>query len=111
MGYKDREKYLSTQRGYYQKDKDSYKWRAMKNKYGISKEQFFDLLEGQDNKCALCGASFQSLAREHLHIDHCHETGKIRGLLCMKCNVGLGMLGDNEKGLLKALRYLRGELE
>jgi hypothetical protein len=81
----------------------------MKRNFGLTKEAFFNLLEGQDNKCALCNAPFIGLTN-NLHIDHCHETNKIRGLLCMKCNVGLGMLGDNEKGLLRALEYVRGKL-
>lgn len=110
MPYKDRNKYLSTQRSYYQNDKESYKWRNIKNIYGLTKEDFFDLLEKQNIKCALCEDSFKSLNQNHLHIDHCHETNKIRGLLCMKCNVGLGMLGDNEEGLTKALAYVKGEL-
>lgn len=110
MPYVDREKYLSSQKGYYDKDKESYKWRNIKNTYGLSKEDFFDILEEQNNKCKLCKNSFVSLGKNDLHIDHCHETNKIRGLLCMKCNVGLGMLGDNEEGLSKALAYVKGEL-
>lgn len=108
MPYKNRDKYLSSQKGYYKKDPETYKWRVMKNVYGMSKEDFFDLLEKQDNKCALCGKPYLGLARRDIHIDHCHETGKIRGLLCLGCNTGLGMLGDNEAGLLKALEYIRG---
>jgi hypothetical protein len=42
-----------------------------------------------------------------LHFDHCHETGLFRGWLCSKCNSGLGLLGDNEEALERALRYLR----
>lgn len=110
MPYKDRDKYLSTQRGYYKKNPETYKWRVRLNNYGISKEDFFSLLEKQDNKCALCGKTFVSLFGRDLCIDHCHDTNKIRGLLCMPCNVGLGMLGDNEEGLMKALEYIRGEL-
>lgn len=110
MPYKNREKYLSTQRGYYERDEDTYKWRARINYHGLSKEGFFDLLEKQDGKCALCNKPFAGLFGKNCHIDHCHETNKIRGLLCMPCNVGLGMLGDNEEGLMKAIKYLKGEL-
>jgi hypothetical protein len=109
MVYKDRTTYLSKQRSYYHKDKEAYKWRVIKNVYNITKEEFFDLLESQDNKCALCCKPFTTLKQNDLHIDHCHETGKIRGLLCMQCNVGLGMLGDNEEGLTKAMKYIKGE--
>lgn len=110
MPYKDRDKYLSSQKGYYHKDKESYKWRNIKNMYGLTKEDFFDVLETQDNKCALCNKPFLSLGQSHLHIDHCHETNKVRGLLCLQCNVGLGMLGDNIEGLERGIKYLKGEL-
>ena len=81
----------------------------IKNTYGLTQEDFFELLDKQENKCALCKEPFESLPARFLHIDHCHETNKIRGLLCMPCNVGLGMLGDNEVSLLNALKYVRGE--
>lgn len=110
MPYKDRSKYLSSQRNYYHKDKDSYKWRNIKNTFGLSREDFFNILEKQDNKCALCNKPFGDFSSRILHIDHDHETNKVRGLLCMPCNVGLGMLGDNEEGLSKALKYVKGEL-
>jgi hypothetical protein len=44
--------------------------------------------------------------RGTFHVDHCHETGKIRGLLCHSCNTGIGKLGDNLEGLQKAVSYL-----
>lgn len=110
MPYKDREVYLATQRSYYHKDKETYKWRVRLSRYDITKEQFFDLLEKQDCKCALCGEIFPGIFGKDMHIDHCHETNKVRGILCKVCNVGLGMLGDNEEGLVKALAYVRGEL-
>ena len=109
MPYKDRTTYLASQKSYYNKDKEAYKWRNIKNLYGITKEDFFQLLEEQEHSCKLCSKPFESLMQKHLHIDHCHENGKVRGLLCMQCNVGLGMLGDNEAGLLKALAYVKGE--
>lgn len=108
MPYKDRQKYLETQRSYYYKDKEPYKWRHIKNKYGLTKTDFFNMLEAQDHCCKLCREPFKSLEKNHLHIDHCHDTDKVRGLLCMQCNVGLGMLGDNEAGLLRALAYIKG---
>lgn len=110
MPYKDRQKYLSSQKAYYTADKERYKWRTINNLYGLSKEDFFNLFEKQDGKCALCRKPFPGLTKNQLHIDHCHTTNTVRGLLCMTCNVGLGMLGDNIEGLEKALQYLKGEL-
>lgn len=110
MPYKDKVKYLASQKEYYHKDKESYKWRNIKNSYGLTKEQFFDMFDTQDGKCALCKKPFPGMSRNELHIDHCHETNIVRGLLCMQCNVGLGMLGDNEAGITQALAYVKGEL-
>jgi hypothetical protein len=53
----------------------------------------------------ICGAT------KHICIDHCHETGAVRGLLCRSCNLGLGMLGDNLIGLRFAVKYLETFLE
>lgn len=108
MPYKDRAKYLAAQKEYYHKDKEPYKWRNIKNTYGLTKEEFFDMFENQDGKCALCEKVFPGMSKNQLHIDHDHETNKVRGLLCMQCNVGLGMLGDNKEGLNRALAYLEG---
>lgn len=54
--------------------------------------------------CELCGTAAD------LHFDHCHDSEAFRGWLCMRCNTGLGMLGDNIEGLERALAYLRREL-
>jgi Recombination endonuclease VII len=53
--------------------------------------------------CEACGC----LPSKQLHLDHCHVTGKFRGWLCNRCNLGLGHLGDNEIGLLRMLEYVR----
>lgn len=71
-----------------------------KRRYGVSPEQESEMLESQDDVCAICGCD------PPLCIDHCHDTNKFRGLLCRKCNAGLGFLGDNLEGLLKAITYL-----
>ncbi len=69
--------------------------------YGLTIEQFHALLESQGGKCAICG--FSDLSRPKLFpvIDHCHETGRIRGILCSSCNHGIGKF-KNDPGLLSA---------
>lgn len=62
------------------------------------------LWELQDRACGICSKHLQ--AYQDSHLDHSHETGKIRGLLCHKCNTGLGLLGDNKAAVLNTLRYL-----
>ena len=54
--------------------------------------------------CECCGKTSRNRA---LHLDHCHETGKFRGWLCVKCNTGVGSLGDNVSGLQTAISYLK----
>jgi hypothetical protein len=76
----------------------------LKKKYGISSIEKTKMLKDQENKCAICKTSF--LGAKGTHVDHCHETGKIRNLLCMRCNVGLGNFKDNTDLLRKAIEYL-----
>lgn len=71
----------------------------------VIKESYDRLVVEQSGLCACCGkpCSVNSI----LSVDHCHETGKIRGLLCNKCNTGMGLLGDSIEGLQAAIDYLR----
>jgi hypothetical protein len=77
----------------------------IRRQYGISMQEFNDLLQFQNNVCAICSKSISSL-RRRMNIDHCHDTNKVRGILCSGCNTGLGHLGDNVDGLKKAIEYL-----
>ena len=62
----------------------------------------------QNGCCAICKGEEPSDFKGRLSIDHDHSSGKIRGLLCMKCNSGLGMFNDDEDILLNAIKYLKG---
>jgi hypothetical protein len=86
----------------YQKSVVDLKWTAKSRRYGISKEEFFTMLEQQNNSCAICKESIG----ESAHVDHCHSSGKVRGLLCASCNKGLGMFKDNIAHLESAIEYL-----
>lgn len=92
-------------RKYYEGRRDDFKWRNFKNKYGVTKEIYNAQLEKQDFCCGVC-AKHISEFKQMLFIDHCHTTGKFRGLLCITCNTGLGQLGDTKEGLMKAYDYL-----
>lgn len=74
--------------------------------YGVSIAQFDQLLQKQKGVCALCKSPPSGKKTSHLQIDHDHKTGRIRGLLCNECNTALGRLGDDVKGLSRALKYL-----
>jgi hypothetical protein len=77
-------------------------------KFNITEEEYEVLLEKQNGVCAICGNKEESSTKQYLAVDHCHQTGRIRGLLCNKCNVGVGALGDSIEGLEAALNYLKG---
>lgn len=77
----------------------------LKSKFGITVDQFDELLAKQNHCCAIC-MSPDSKGRGTFHVDHCHQTGQIRGLLCHDCNTGIGKLGDSPEALKKAVDYL-----
>jgi len=76
---------------------------ARKYLYKIRKEQFIQMKNKQKNRCLICKNKFLKTP----HIDHCHKTNKIRGLLCSTCNTGLGCFKDNLKLLQAAIGYLQ----
>lgn len=73
--------------------------------HGLTTSEFASLLNNQDNCCAICRCAF--VHDQQRHVDHDHETGKLRGILCAACNLGIGMFHDNPAVLLKAVDYLR----
>lgn len=75
-------------------------------RYKMRPEEYDALLESQQGVCAVCEKP-PTGKEKYLRVDHCHETGLIRGLLCAACNIGIGTLGDSIEGLEKALAYLR----
>ncbi len=92
-------------RAWSQKNKD--KVRASKLlKYGITIDDFKKILLDQCNCCAICYLKFSDYQRL-IHVDHCHVSGVVRGLLCSKCNLALGHFKDKESNLISALSYLR----
>ena len=83
----------------------------LKTKYGITQEDYERLLKSQKGRCAICGTEDGASAKgsSTFSIDHCHDTGKVRGLLCNTCNRGLGLFKDNPSFLESAIQYLKGE--
>lgn len=79
--------------------------RNFKKRYGISDTVYKELLGVQDNKCKICGITLEE-NKKAFSVDHCHQTKEIRGLLCNKCNVGLGMFDDKIENLINAISYL-----
>ena len=79
----------------------------LKTMYGISMQDYEVMLRSQGNKCAIqgCGATKPG-GRGFWHIDHCHTSGKVRGILCHNCNIALGYAADNIQKLKGMIRYL-----
>lgn len=86
-----------------EKGKISARKYFIKKKYGLTLEQFDIMREGQGQKCAICGSSFEE---GNCNIDHNHRTNKVRGLLCSNCNHGLGAFEEDQKLLKRAICYL-----
>ena len=81
----------------------------MRARFGLTVETYDELLAAQGHRCALCRADKPGGRWPRFHVDHCHTTGRVRGLLCRSCNMALGILGDSPEGLLAAYRYVTGE--
>jgi DNA-directed RNA polymerase subunit RPC12/RpoP len=73
-------------------------------KYGLAPDEFQELLESQDYKCAICGTD--EPGKTSWNVDHDHKTNKVRGILCHRCNVGLGHFYDSVEALQEAVKYL-----
>lgn len=78
----------------------------LRKTYGISFHDYNALLEKQGGKCAICSRSFGNGRCGYLFVDHNHETGKVRGLLCGRCNSAIGMLAESNEQLHRAIAYL-----
>jgi len=78
----------------------------LKQTYGITLDHYKRLLAEQDNKCAICKKPEHEERYRRLAVDHCHNTNKIRGLLCQRCNRAIGLLKDNVDNLKSAIVYL-----
>lgn len=111
----NKDKVRAYQRKYQENNKELQKLRTrnskLKKNFGITLERYNELVLQQDGKCAICkelettviNGSLTSLA-----VDHDHTTGRVRGLLCCKCNRALGLMKDSVEILESAKEYLRG---
>ena len=99
-------KTIKEKTGYSFQCKSCKKEENMLYRYGITIKQYNNMFEQQKGCCAICNNHQSSLNRS-LDIDHCHTTGKVRGLLCNKCNRGLGYFKDNIESIKKLLEYLK----
>lgn len=117
---KNRERINAKHRAWYAANKDKHNARvrsylarnpgrrrvwALKSRYGLTPERYDELLAAQDGCCAICRADRPG-GRGDWHVDHCHATGTVRGILCARCNRVLGFMGDTVGALDRFIRYL-----
>lgn len=80
----------------------------LKRMYGLSEKDYAALLTVQKGGCAICFSAPPVVGRvKHLHVDHDHKTGGVRGLLCSRCNTALGLFEEDENRMLRAIAYLK----
>lgn len=96
---------------WYQENKVSLRTQYIAKKYKLSQADYGELLSEHRNLCAICGKEETSVDGtsgmvKALAIDHCHETGKVRGLLCWRCNAMIGCAKESTETLRAAIRYL-----
>ena len=102
----NKQKCNKASKAYYENHKDNHRDYGFKKRYGISLEEYNKILEEQSGVCAICGSTEPDKSKKYLSVDHDHETGKVRGLLCSYCNRGLGSFKESHGLLKKALEYL-----
>lgn len=102
------EKRNAMRRAWCAKNPEKHNASRRKTMYGLLDVDFKEMLSAQGNKCAVCSREFTKTCRKDTpHVDHCHTTGKIRGLLCGPCNSGIGHLQDSLLVILNAAEYLK----
>ena len=89
---------------YRDRNRDSIRNQRYKKQYGISFDDKIKILKLQKCKCIICNKKIDGVSG---HLDHCHKTKKIRGILCGNCNTAIGLFQDNIKLLESAIKYLR----
>lgn len=103
-------------RGRYEKNRDARrtqaKWGVLKMERGMSRDEFIALFESQGGSCAICSGelsfALDTEPKKRACVDHCHRSGKVRGILCVRCNQGIGLLQDSSLIASSAARYLSG---
>lgn len=90
----------------YQNNKPKHRNWELKRLFGITLEDYNKMLLEQNEVCAICNQKEMNKKYRTLSVDHCHKTGKVRGLLCSNCNLGIGNMKDNINNLKNAINYL-----
>ena len=109
---RNRERMRGIRAGISQEEKQKT-WKTKRDyflthKFGITTKDYDRMLIEQNNCCAICFSTYTGDKRsKNFHVDHCHATEKVRGLLCSACNKGLGLFSESEQKLKSAIEYVR----
>ena len=103
---KHKDKIDQRAKDWYENNKERHVHNALLRKYGVTLDQYNLLRAQQDFRCAVCNDHEADVGKK-MFVDHDHVTGKIRKLLCTKCNVGIGMLRDSPDIMERAAKYIR----
>ncbi|MGV8972244.1 MAG: endonuclease VII domain-containing protein [Rhodoglobus sp.] len=101
----ERDARRASDRAAYGRNAENQRDKRLMSLFGIGLAEYNERLAAQDGQCAICGERCSSGRR--LAVDHCHKTGAVRGLLCIRCNNGIGNFMDDPQRLLAAVAYLR----
>lgn len=104
------EKLLAQSRKSYKQNPAYWRAYALRKRFNLSVSEYQEVHDAQNGLCAICHKPEVDLSKlgkvKFLTVDHCHVTGAVRGLLCRKCNAGLGMFSESSEMLRKAAEYL-----
>lgn len=98
--------HVAKSKAYVANNPEKRKSTVLKNKYNIELSTYNKMLAAQNNLCKICKSSDPG-PKGTFAVDHCHSTGKVRGLLCYSCNTGLGFFKDNIDNMIAATNYLK----
>lgn len=108
----ERERYISNKPKRLEQTKEYYllkgKDKTLQKMYGISLNDYYEMLESQGGGCAICGRHYSNKRSSFLSVDHNHKSGRVRGLLCSRCNKALGLLNEDFTLLVNAIQYIYG---
>ena len=102
---KNREAMRKAQREYHQRNPDRHRNNFLKRTFGITVDEYREMIAKRNGLCDIC-KSPEPGGKGNFHLDHDHTTGEIRGILCAKCNLGIGSLQDSIEILEAAANYL-----
>lgn len=108
--HNNKEKKSRSFKNWQERNKHKLRYNRLMKTYGLSNDDYVAMFESQIGLCAICKEPQQGVTKDgearFLCVDHCHKTGKVRQLLCAKCNAGLGQFNDNPELLEQAVKYL-----